>query len=194
MSRSRVVVCLAVLAAGWPVLAKAQQAKKPAPKPADPVEMEVKDVVAIEDGASHAVVLVPKGEETLVPIFIGEAEAAAIRLRLDRKTPPRPLTHDLLETMIRNLGGKVTRVNIDDLKDNVYLGKIYLDQGERRLEIDARPSDSIALALGARAPIFAARKVIDQAGLTRRDLERSRKRPRRFGEPAEERPPSQNEL
>ncbi|MBI3184415.1 MAG: bifunctional nuclease family protein [Myxococcales bacterium] len=175
--------CSLVLLAGLPLAALAQP-KLRAPPP-EFVEMEVKDLIAV-DGSSNAVLLSPRGEEIVVPIFIGDAEATAIRLRLDRQMPPRPLTHDLLETMIRNLGGRITKIQIDDLKDNVYLGRIHLTQGERTLEIDARPSDSIALALGMRAPIYAARKVIDQAGVDRRELERSRRRP---GRPRSEEPP-----
>jgi uncharacterized protein len=176
----RALVLIAVLS-GLPVLAQAK---------ASPgfVEMQIRDVVAVQDGASYSVVLSPRAvddpaADVLLPIFIGEAEGNAIRMRLNHQTAVRPMTHDLLETMIRTLGGKVLKIEIDDLKDNTYLGKIHLAQGEKVMEIDARPSDSIALALGTGAPIFAARKVIDAAGVSKRQLERKDKRPtRRTGE------------
>lgn len=180
---------------GWLAfgLALAAHAGEPAVAPekakVELVEMEVRDVLAMDEGG-HAVVLSPKGEEVILPIFIGEAEATAIRLRLDGRTPPRPLTHDLLETTIRHLGGKVAKIHIDDLKNDVFLGKVFLAQKDRTVEIDARPSDAIALALGAKAPIYCARKVIDAAGVKKRELERGR---RRFGRPREE-PPAQTEL
>lgn len=135
------------------------------------VEMEVQDVFAVGDGQSWVVLLSPRGESVVVPIFIGPAEATAIQLRLGRRRPPRPLTHDLLETMIRTLGGRVTRVVIDDLKDDIFLGRISLEQNGKTQEVDARPSDSIALALGTEAPILAARKVIRKSGVRRTELD-----------------------
>src|SRR5581483_8493020 len=109
---------------------------------ADPqVEVEVRKVIPAEEG-SYAVLLAARGEDTVLPIFIGQAEAQAIRMKLERQTPPRPMTHDLLDTMIRTLGGKVTRVYIDDLKSNTFLAKITVTQGSKTHEIDARPSDS----------------------------------------------------
>ncbi len=139
--------------------------------PDDMIEMEVKDVLDIQDGTAHAVILSPKGTDTIVPIFIGDTEALAIALRLHRQSPPRPLTHDLLEKVIHTLGARVTKICIDDMRDSVYLGRVFLEYGDKSVELDARPSDSIALAVGSKAPIFAARRVVDQAGLTRKDLE-----------------------
>lgn len=128
------------------------------------VEMEVRTVAPVE--GSNAVLLVPRiGEDLILPIFIGDAEASAIQLRLTHQTAPRPMTHDLLETMIKTLGGRVVKIEVDDLKNNIYLGTIYVQQGDKTLTIDARPSDSIALALGTGAPIHAARKVLDEAGV-----------------------------
>jgi uncharacterized protein len=135
------------------------------------VEVVVRDVIPTEDG-SEAVLLSPIAEEVMLPIFVGPAEGNAIRMKLNRQTPPRPMTHDLLDTMIKTLGGKVQRIFIDDLKRNTFLARIYVVQNGKTHEIDARPSDSIALALRCNAPIFTARKVIDEAGITRESLER----------------------
>jgi bifunctional DNase/RNase len=177
----RALVWLALLVAADLASAGPPTAKPERPSEAanEVVRVEVRDVVALKEGAAFAVVLAPPGEDLLLPIFIGETEATAIRLRLEKEQAPRPLTHDLLEKMIRSLGGKVTKVLIDDLQSNTYLGKIFLSQGEKAMEIDARPSDSIALALGTGAPIWVARKVLSAAGMTRTDLERNRKRPTR---------------
>lgn len=142
------------------------------------VEMDVRSVGLVQ--GSPAVMLQPhSGEEIVVPIFIGENEANAIRQRIDHTTPIRPLTHDLLEKMIQTLGGKISKIEVDDLRENIYLGTIYVQQGGRTMTIDARPSDSIALALGTGAPIFCARKVIDQAGVkTEGESGRKRHSPR----------------
>src|SRR5688572_27527474 len=149
------------------------------PAPFAEVEVFVRDVIPTEDG-SEAVLLAALGEEIVLPIFVGSAEGNAIRMKLQNKVPPRPMTHDLLDTMIKTLGGKVTRVFIDDLKHNTFLAKIFVLQNGKTLEIDARPSDSIALALRCNAPIFTARRVLDEAGITRDSLERK---------PAEPAPP-----
>ncbi len=152
-------------------------APESAPRPGF-VEVEVKDVVQLGD--SYAVLLAPKGEKgepVLVPIFIGEAEGRAIALKLARQTPPRPLTHDLLDTVIRQLGATVLRIEIDDLKNETYLGKVVLKQGAKVMDVDSRPSDAIALALRAAAPIHCARKVIERAGVTAKDLERKKTEP-----------------
>jgi bifunctional DNase/RNase len=139
--------------------------------PATEVEVVVRDVITTPDG-SDVVLLAPPTEEIVLPIWVGSAEASAIRMKLMRQTPPRPMTHDLLDTMIRSLGGKVTRVFIDDLKRNTFLAKISVQQNGKTQEIDARPSDSIALALRCNAPIFTARQVLDEAGVTRESLDR----------------------
>ncbi len=142
------------------------------------VEVLVRDVVPTREGM-EAVLLAPAAEEVVLPIFVGPAEGNAIRMKLERRTPPRPLTHDLLDTMIRTLGGKVTRVYIDDLKRETFLAKIFVLQNGKTLEIDARPSDSIALALRCNAPIFTARRVLDEAGVTRETLEAPRPSPKK---------------
>ncbi|MCX8000636.1 MAG: bifunctional nuclease family protein, partial [Leptospiraceae bacterium] len=84
---------------------------------------------------------------------------------LDGQIPPRPMTHDLLMTIVNHLGGKVIRVVIDEIIDNTFYAKLSLRKDEEIIVIDARPSDSIALALRAGAPIFVASKVFDEAGI-----------------------------
>jgi uncharacterized protein len=129
------------------------------------VEVTVRGVVPTEQG--HAVVLAPKtgAGKQVMPVFVGPCEANAIQMRLDHQTGPRPLTHELLDNVVRALGARVVKIEIDDLKNNTFLGRIHLAQGDKVIQIDARPSDSIALALGAGAPIKVARKVLDRAGI-----------------------------
>ena len=129
------------------------------------VEMDVWDVYHMDDG-QNVVLLRTKGTSPrILPIWIGEAEAVAIQLRLSRQLPPRPLTHDLLERLIKTLGARVLKIHVESLRERVFLGRVFLKQGSQTYDIDARPSDSIALALGARAPIFVSRTVLDEAGV-----------------------------
>jgi len=100
-----------------------------------------------------------KNERTL-PIWIGIFEASAIAIKLEGIQTPRPLTHDLLRTVIEILNGKVSRVVIDDLKDNVFYAKIFIKLGRKTVEIDSRPSDAIALALRTQSPIYINEEVI----------------------------------
>ncbi len=162
-------------AAAVVVLAAGRAPDRGRPGGGDLVEMEVVGVVPMEEESS-LVGLSQKDAEKLLPLVIGRAEAMAIDMRLHDARAPRPLTHDLLGQAIDALGAKVTRVEIDGLQDAVFVAKIRLAQGDKRLVLDARPSDSIALALGAHAPIFASRKVLEGAGLDKSDLDRMRKR------------------
>lgn len=93
------------------------------------------------------------GDRTL-PIFIGSSEAAAIAMELRGDVPPRPMTHDLLKSVLAGLGGDLRRVFIAGLKDNTYYAHLVVARGSDVFEVDARPSDSIALALRTRSPIF----------------------------------------
>lgn len=99
-----------------------------------------------------------------VPIVIGPFEAHAIALALNDETPQRPLTHDLLKNILTRLGVSLDRVVIDDIWQGTFYAKIYLLSGEEEIEIDARPSDAIALALRFRAPIYMAEGVLEAEG------------------------------
>lgn len=158
----------------WSAPALAQEGKGAA---ASMVPMEVLEVLEVDEG--FAVLLKPESEEVLVPIFVGPSEGLAIRLKLDRKKPPRPLTHDLMQSVIDTLGGKLLKVEVDDLRGETYLGRLHLSQGGKVKVVDARPSDSIALALGAGAPILMSRKVVQKAGLTKKELLEQRKPPQK---------------
>ncbi|NMB73573.1 MAG: bifunctional nuclease family protein [Myxococcales bacterium] len=153
---------LAVLC-GVPWLAAPALAQAPGGCPAGYVEMTVQGVVPTEQGM--AVVLKPDKEEVLLPIWIGEAEAFSIRLRLERRRFERPLTHDLLDTVVRELGGKLIKIHVDDLKGNTFVGMVFIQQGKKTISIDSRPSDAIALAVGNRLPICVSQKVFERAGI-----------------------------
>jgi len=112
------------------------------------------------DPRDNPVVLLKSDEgEDVLPIWIGHAEAMAIELHLKGTQFERPLTHDLLRTLIENLGASVVKVAITDLREGTFFAKIHLQRGDDILVIDARPSDSVALALKSNAPIFVAREV-----------------------------------
>jgi uncharacterized protein len=116
----------------------------------------------------------------VLPIWVGIFEANAIALQIENITTPRPMTHDLLRNVIRDMNGTVQKIVVCDLKDNTFYALIYVAIGEDVTAIDARPSDAIALALRASAPIFVEESVIDNAktvdvGTERADAERLQK-------------------
>jgi bifunctional DNase/RNase len=97
-------------------------------------------------------------------IHIGEWESYAIVAELHGQKSPRPFTHDLMQTVIDRLGAKVTSILVHSLRDEVFFASLFISQGDNEIEIDARPSDSIALAVRCDAPIFVEDVVFDQAG------------------------------
>ena len=127
------------------------------------VPMSIKGLMLDPVSNSPIVVLKDDAEKFFLPIWVGIFEANAIALQLENVSTPRPMTHDLLRNMIAELDARVTRVVINDLRDSTFFAQIRVISGERTLELDARPSDAIALALRTRAPIFVEETVIDNA-------------------------------
>jgi bifunctional DNase/RNase len=109
------------------------------------------------------VVLKAEGSPRLLPIWIGLFEANAIALELEKVATPRPMTHDLLKNLIEALDARVTRVVVDNLRDNTFFASIYLLSGGGERKLDARPSDAIALALRTGAPITVTRDVLSRS-------------------------------
>ncbi|HVM31978.1 MAG TPA: bifunctional nuclease family protein, partial [bacterium] len=111
-----------------------------------------------------AVILTDEEEKRYLPIWIGVAEATAIFIQLNEQTLPRPMTHDLLKNVIETLGGKVNKILVNDINQNTFFARVFLEteMGDK-FEVDARPSDAIALALRCDAPIFVAEKVVINA-------------------------------
>jgi bifunctional DNase/RNase len=119
------------------------------------------------DATTNQPVIILREPESgkLLPIWIGHNEATAILLKLQRVEPPRPMTHDLLLNTITELGYVVERIEITRLEDSTFYAALVLRGEERTIAVDARPSDSMALAVRANVPIFVAEEVIDEAGL-----------------------------
>ena len=110
------------------------------------------------------VILKGADDARAVPIFVGAAEAQAIAIQLQELKVPRPLTHDLLKNVLDYLECRLKRIEICDLRDGTYYGRLVLESGKQEAELDCRPSDAIALALRCDCPIFLHKKVLEEAG------------------------------
>jgi bifunctional DNase/RNase len=130
------------------------------------VEMSVDSVRISVENSQRVVILKDREGERYLFIWIANPEAYSIAMELQGSTPPRPLTHDLLKTVIVELGAKVERVVINDLIEDIYYARIVMDVDGRHVEIDSRSSDAIALAVRLKAPIFVADKVMESASVT----------------------------
>jgi bifunctional DNase/RNase len=128
-------------------------------------EVMVESVHVHADSAQHVVLLREREGERYLPIWIGPWEASAIASRLQGMLPERPLTHDLYPRTLVELGVRVRRITVSELTDDTYRARILLDHDGTEVDIDARPSDAIAIALRADAPIFVADAVLDRVGL-----------------------------
>ena len=100
-----------------------------------------------------------------LPIWIGHPEAAAILMKLQNASTPRPMTHDLVADMLEQLDAQVVRITVTELRDSTFYAQITVQQNGAEIEIDSRPSDAIALALRADAPIFADERVIEESAV-----------------------------
>ena len=130
------------------------------------IEMSIKGLMVDPITNMPIVILRDKDGDRVLPIWVGIFEANAIALQIENVATPRPMTHDLLRNIITDLEGQVDRVVVCDLKDNTFYALIYLSLNGEAVAIDARPSDAIALALRAKAPIFVEDRVIDEAKTT----------------------------
>ena len=152
-------------ALGAPPIAPQAQAAAAAGRTSVPtgfVSMQVAAVVPHDEG--NTLLLVDGKAERVLPIGIGNAEALSIHLRLQGEKFARPLTHDLLDQLVSRLGGRVAKVHIEQLKDGVFHGRVFLNSPSGEIAVDARPSDACALALGSEAPIFVSASVLTEAG------------------------------
>jgi len=129
------------------------------------VEMVVESVRVHMLSSRHVVILKEAERDRYLPIWIGPWEASAIAMKLQGLTPERPLTHDLFATTLDALGARVDRVIISDLADETFHARILLERDGRTVEVDARPSDALALAVRVGVRIFASDAVLDQAAL-----------------------------
>ncbi len=129
------------------------------------IEMVVESVRVHMLSSRHVVILKDAAHDRYLPIWIGPWEASAIAMRLQGLTPERPLTHDLFASVLGELGARLDRVLITSLADETFHARLVLVQPDARHEVDARPSDAIALAVRLGVPIYAAEAVLDQAAL-----------------------------
>ena len=129
------------------------------------IEMSLYKVRTRPTNQVQLVVLESKRSNLYLPIWIGAVEAESIALRLQEKESPRPMTHDLMDLLIGDLGAQVESVVITDIKEDTFFAKVILKSNGTRVERDSRPSDAIALAVRSKAPIFAGQSVLDRVGV-----------------------------
>jgi hypothetical protein len=116
-------------------------------------------------GKQPIVLLKTADDDKFLPIWIGHPEAAAILMKLQGASPPRPMTHDLLTDVISELQGEIVKVEVTELRENTYYARITIVQDGKEVEIDSRPSDAIALAVRCEARIFVSEDVIEESGI-----------------------------
>jgi hypothetical protein len=126
------------------------------------VEVKVAGLAIDERSKTPVVILQEIGGARVLPIWIGPTEAGAIAMEIAGKKFQRPLTHDLMKTLIEGLKATVTRVHITELRENTFYAKIFLARDSEILAIDARPSDSIALAIRTKSPIYVAPELLSE--------------------------------
>ena len=129
------------------------------------IEMQIESVRVHMLSNRHVVILKDPAGDRYLPIWIGAWEASAIAMRLQGLTPERPLTHDLFASTLEAVDAKVARVIISDLAEETFHARLFVERDGHVGEVDARPSDALALAVRVGAPIFAVPSVLDQAGL-----------------------------
>lgn len=128
-------------------------------------ELEIESIRVRQETQQRAVVLRVKDSNLFLPIFVGHFEVEAIRLKLMDIEVQRPMTHDLLDSIIENLGASVDKIVVSELKEDTFYAKIIVNCDGKISEIDARPSDAIALAVRTGASIFAEESVLEKAGV-----------------------------
>lgn len=130
------------------------------------VEVKVMAVVMDSAAMSPTVILYDETGKIMLPIWIGTSEAYAIQLELNGEKPPRPLTNDLLKAVMDKLGATLLKTVVTMVQDQTYYAKLYLQSPRGDVEIDARPSDAIALAMRSKAPIFVNKDVLTKHGIS----------------------------
>jgi bifunctional DNase/RNase len=128
-------------------------------------EMDIYGVSFDLVGKQPIVLLKTKDGNRYLPIWIGQPEAAAILMKLQGATTPRPMTHDLVTEILSELDAQVTRITVTELRENTFYAQVTVQMDGREIDVDSRPSDAIALAIRAEAPIFAADQVIEESAI-----------------------------
>jgi bifunctional DNase/RNase len=130
--------------------------------PAMSVQMELHKIIISDTQDQQIIMLKEVDGERKFPMVIGTDSAAAIERRLKGYQAPRPLTHDLLASVIEQLGGTIDRIEINNLQDHTFFAKIVIRHDGQVIEIDSRPSDAIALGISTTVPIYVAEHVLDE--------------------------------
>jgi bifunctional DNase/RNase len=125
-----------------------------------PVQMELSKIIISEMQDRQLIWLKEVDGERKFTIVIGPVEAMAIDRRLKGSTMPRPMTHDLLASVIEAMGGALDRIEINDLQQGTFFARLFIRQGDKVVEVDSRPSDAIALGIATMVPIFVADHVL----------------------------------
>jgi len=141
----------------------------PPPVPQGYVRMTVAG--AVDEYGGAAVALVDDAQKIVVAVHVSGTEATSIKHRLERTRYARPLTHDLMDELMREVSVDVVRAQVDKLEDNTFYGTLVLRQKGRYIELDSRPSDAIALAIGSGAPIWVAGDLLTRVGVPRASFE-----------------------
>lgn len=128
------------------------------------VRVDLSRIIITETGDQQVIILRERDGKRAFPIAIGISEALAIDRRIKGIILARPMTHDLLASVIEHLGGRLERIVIDDLRDHTFFAKLHVVRNGERIEIDSRPSDAIALGVATDVPIFVAESVLNEAG------------------------------
>jgi hypothetical protein len=160
---SRITSLGLVLVCAAAVLAATGKGDPPPPKTSGPQEVEVVGLFVHRETEQPTVVLQGKRDKRTFAMVIGAAEATGIALPLRHVTPPRPLTHDLFLTLFGRLNVTVKKVIITDLRDDIYYATVFLAGGNGEIQLDSRPSDAIALAIRARAPVYVEERVFEKS-------------------------------
>jgi hypothetical protein len=170
--RTGQVVAASLLAALGIVLTSTWATSSDASAPAEgSTEVHVMAVVASEDGALNAILLAPDEGEPILAVFVEQAEALAIVARLREEEDSTPHPTDAVRSAISSLGGKVERVAIEDIEPLSSQGRIFLAQGDKRLELPAAGAICIEIAISEEVPLQVDRKMLDRMGITREELE-----------------------
>ena len=130
-----------------------------------PVQMELSRIIISEINDQQVIYLKEVDGDRAFPILIGIFEATSIDRCVKGIPKPRPLTHDLLTSLVKTMGGTITHILVNDLSDDVFFARIVLDLNGQHLEVDSRPSDAIAVALRAAVPIYVEEKVLERASV-----------------------------
>jgi bifunctional DNase/RNase len=133
------------------------------------VKMEIKGLLMDPVSNMPVVILRDQEDGLFLPIWVGIFEANAIAIEMEKISAPRPMTHDLLRNVIAELGIRVDRIVVTELKDNTFFARIHLSRGDDSWSVDSRPSDAIALALRAQAEIFVEEDVLEKSKTLRTD-------------------------